>query len=143
MATKYHYFSGTGMWMHRLRQPDEKYNNYTMKFYADKDTRKAIKDAGVQSKWDEDEGGFHITLRRPHEKLIKDEKVVFGPPKVLLMDKDSGKPVDYQGGIGNGSKVTVKLSVYDAGNAKGSRLEAVRIDDLVEYEQQDAEALPF
>ena len=55
------------------------------------------------------------------------------PPKVVDKDK---KP--YNGIIGNGSDVTVKIDVYDTKYAnKGHRLVAVMVNNLVEYVPQD------
>ena len=51
------------------------------------------------------------------------------PPEVF--DKDN-QPIDPTT-VGNGSKATVKLSVYDTGYGKGSRLEAVRVDELLVF----------
>jgi hypothetical protein len=47
--------------------------------------------------------------------------------------------------IGNGSTVTAKLSIYDSKFGKGTRLEAVRVDEHVPYEgnKLDPELYPF
>lgn len=54
-------------------------------------------------------------------------------PKVVDKDKNP-----YNGLIGNGSDVTIKLDVYDTKYAnKGHRLVAVMVNKLVEYVPQD------
>jgi hypothetical protein len=54
--------------------------------------------------------------------------VTYTPPEVL--DKDN-QPFTKL--IGNGSTVTCKVIIYDTIKGKGHRLEAVRVDDWVEY----------
>jgi hypothetical protein len=71
--------------------------------------------------------------------MIKDQLVAFGPPTVIDKDKN---PVTAL--VGNGSKVTAKVAVYDTRMGKGHRLETVRVDELVEFvpEKKDAAAVP-
>lgn len=129
MSTTYHYFTGIGRyaWLNKLN----KFDKYSIDLVADKDTRKAIKETGIRSSFKEDEeGNMIMSFRREATKEIKGEMVNFGPPKVLNAD---GTEYDFKKLIGNGSKVTVKVSVYDSAQGKGSRLEAVRLDELVEY----------
>lgn len=157
MATTYHYFTGTVKWAKTLK-PDEKYGNYSIAFYPDKETKKAIKDAGVPSKVkvDDETGEQFFTFRRPVSKEIKGELKEFGPPMVYNAD---GSPFEYKSvkddkefenpyRIGNGTRATVKLEVYDvpATGGKGSRLAALRIEELNEYIPEGGQAagdLPF
>jgi len=67
---------------------------------------------------------------RPHlEPNFEDP--LLGPPKVI--DSDGGT-WDEETLIGNGSDITVKLNVWIGNKAKKIRWEAVRVDELVEYE---------
>lgn len=135
MATNYHYFSGKVKWA-KVRKPDEKYNKFSINLYPNDDTIAAIKKAGVSTrpKVDLDTKEVFYTFRRDVEKKIKDQMVQFGPPKVINADG-----TDFEGLIGNGSTCTIKVGVYDTAMGKGSRLEAVRIDELVEYNPPNRE----
>lgn len=134
MATRTYYFSGIAKWT-KVRVPDEKYGNYTMSFYADKDTRKAMKEAGIGLGFNEDDEGMYCTLRRKATSVIKDKTIEWGPPKVFDAEGN-----EYEGYIGNGSTVTVKIDVYDTREGKGTRWQAVRVDELVEYNPPEQEA---
>lgn len=134
MATRYIYLSGTTKWA-KVRTPDEKYNNFQVPLYLDAKSTEAYDKLGLGLKKREDEDGSYYVFKRPLVKPIKNELVEFGPPKVV--DKDN-QP--FEGLIGNGSKITVKISVYDTMKGPGHRLEAVRVDDLVEYNPEGNEA---
>jgi hypothetical protein len=136
MATKTYYFSGLIKWA--KRQKDDRYNNYTINLYPDDKTFQAIKDTGVQIKPKEDEDGKFFTFRRPEEKAIKGDMVHFGAPGFFI-DKN-GTAETYEGIIGNGSKGTVKILVFDvpATGGKGHRYESVLVKELVEYTPPDS-----
>lgn len=68
-----------------------------------------------------------------------------GAPKVVDAEDNVWDP---EVSIGNGSEVEVFFTVYDTKFGKGTRLEGVRILDLVEYERAEGEEgsdtrLPF
>lgn len=127
MATETYYISGIAKFP-RLKQPDEQYDNYSIGVILDPASEAEYANSGMQMKPRSWEGDTFITFRRPEKKLIKDELVKFGPPKVV--DKDNN-PITVL--VGNGSKVTLKVIVYDSRKGKGHRLEAVRVDELVEF----------
>lgn len=127
MATKYYYLSGTAKWA-KLRKPDDKYNNFQCPLYLDKKSLELYKTLGLGLKVREDDEGTFVTFKRPVSKMIKNEVVEFGPPKVLNADN-----TEFDGLVGNGSEVTVKISVYDTMKGPGHRLETVRVEKLVEY----------
>lgn len=127
MASKYIYLSGKAKWA-RVHKPDEKYHNFSVQLYLDKTSSKTYADSGLGLTVKEDEEGKYIKLRRPEAKLMKGEMVEFGPPKII--DKDNNP---FDGAIGNGSDVTTKVVVYDTVKGPGHRLEAIRVDKLVEY----------
>lgn len=126
MATKEIYLEGMVKWTKGLKTMDEKFKSYSCQFYPTDKSMNQYKQLGLKTKYRMDDDGESLSLRRPHSRIFGDELKVFGPPEVF--DKDN-TPVDPTT-VGNGSKVTVKLSVYDTGYGKGSRLEAVRIDEL-------------
>lgn len=127
MSTQNIYLTGTVKWA-KVRTPDEKYNDYKINLYPDKNSLTLIKESGVQVQPKEDEDGMYYTFRRKHEQLIKRELKTWGPPKVLKSDN-----TEFEGLIGNGSGVTAKVSVFDTIKGKGHRLEVVRVDNLIEY----------
>lgn len=128
MATRFFYFHGKAKWL-KARKPDEKYGNYTVNLYPTPESRNLIAESGLQISPKQDEDGEFYVFRRPHQKLIKSEVVEFGPPQVLNPDSTV-----FDGLVGNGSDVTIKVSVYDTIKGKGHRWESVRVDSLVVYE---------
>jgi hypothetical protein len=137
----YLYFTGIAEWA-QVKRPN-KFGNWSLNLYVDKPTRKMYKDAGLRGtpkEGNEDYGdGMYLTFRRPVQRRWKNEVVDLTPPKVLMADG-----TEFDGLIGNGSKVTVKVEVYEFGAGvgedgkpygagKGSRLDTIRIDELVEY----------
>lgn len=131
MATETLYLSGVVEGPIRLNSPDEKYDSFYVGLGLDAESQKTFDASGMQQqvvKSNETGKPFYF-FRRPNKKVIKDELVKFGPPKVL--DKDNNAVTDF---VGKGSKVTIKVVVYDSRKGKGHRLEAVRVDELVKYE---------
>jgi len=115
----------------RFFSPDEKYGKYSVTIKLDEESIPVFKEAKLQSR---DKGDNTYTFRRDPEKMIKGELVQFGPPPVINAD---GSAFDSRIRIGNGTKATLKLSVYTTPKGTGSRLEKVRIDELVEYNPGD------
>lgn len=135
------YVSGTAEWA-QVKRPN-KFGNWSINVYADKATRKSLKELGLRAnpkEGNEEYGdGWFLTFRRPTSAMWKGVQTDLAPPKVVLADG-----TEFDGLIGNGSKVTVKLEVYEykgGTDAKGlsyeggkaARLVSVRIDELVEY----------
>jgi hypothetical protein len=137
------YMTGEARWAKvQPHQLDSKHNNWSLKFAPDKEGLKILKASGLELKANREDGDKKdfYRIRRDSQKLYKSSGEVqqFGPPVVVIatgqVDKD-GIPVvkPYEGLIGNGSIVTVKVEVYKAGAKVGHRLHGVRIDQLVEY----------
>ena len=135
MATKFYYLKGKAKWV-KARRPDEKYDNYTMNLYLDEGSQKIFEESGLQIEPKQDDEGTFYTFRRPHEKLIKKELVEFGPPKVFNADN-----TEFDGLVGNGSRVTIKVSVYDTVKGKGHRWESIRVEELVKYNPEGGGSL--
>jgi len=131
MATSAVYLSGKAKWA-KVYQPDDKYQNWTVQLYMDKDSLKKYQESGMSMAIKEDEDGKYVTFRRPMAKLIKQEMVKFAPPTVVDSDGNT-----FDKTIGNGSDVTIKVLVYDTMKGPGHRLEAVRVDKWVEYIKPD------
>jgi hypothetical protein len=129
MATNIYYFSGTAKFP-RLGSTDD-WGNYSIGVILDPPSQAEFDVSGLRLQPREYDGDTFITFRRPDSKPIKGEIVKFGAPKVI---DAAGTPVTAL--VGNGSKVTVKVAVYDSLKGKGHRLDTVRVDELVEYKPQ-------
>lgn len=148
---------------------------YKAPIVIDAETMAEIKAIGIrrQFKDDPDSKDKIVTFSRDFEKDFKEGKVYFCPPSVY--DKDGKALVEYYNKetntrvtqfneedkdkiekrgvdvlVGNNSLVTLSVSTYEAGKFKGSRLESIKILDLVEYvkfarvsELADADGVPF
>lgn len=133
MATNNIFVTGTAYWA-KTKTPDTKFDEdgiYSVVLYVNKENAKKVKDSGLRIRPKKDENGVNYTFRRKAKGLIRGDEVEFGPPKVVM----SGESFD--GFIGNGSDVTLKVSVYDTKMGKGHRLEAIRVNELVEYHPKD------
>jgi hypothetical protein len=132
MSTQTIYVTGTAKWARVYEgQMDTEYGEkFHVTVYPDEASLIAIKSSGSRIKAREDEDGICFKFSRDNKKEFKGVEEILGPPKVL--DKE-GNPFDKI--IGNGSKITAKLSVYDSSKGKGTRLEAVRVDNHIPYER--------
>lgn len=138
MATEFVFLSGTAKWA-KVRKPD-KYGKYTIDLYVDPKTLKQARSAGVRVEQKEDEDGVFLRLKRDPEKLFDGMPE---RPAVHIWNPDEDKYVAFEGLIGNGSQVTVKVAVYDTVRGKGHRFEGVGVDKLVPYESASDSDLPF
>jgi hypothetical protein len=143
MATDFVYLTGKAKWC-RATQPDP-WGNWKIDLYLIPESVEKVNElkttvsgvSGVKNELKKDEDGYYVTLRRPTQKMMRGKVVGFAPPEVL--DKE-GKP--FHEPIGNGSDVTVKVSVYThgtpgGGKARAMRWEAVRVDNHVPFQKQD------
>lgn len=138
MATEYFYFSGEALYP-KLNKADTKYDAagiFSIGITLDEPSLADFTRSGLrlQNKPYKDSKPF-VTFKRKDTQMIKDENVKFGPPNVI--DKDGNKVTAL---VGNGSKVTAKVAVYDTRMGKGHRLETVRVDELIEFVPEKKEA---
>lgn len=129
------YVSGKGYWFQKIFQEDNFRGTrfWALKFYPDPESRAKVLAVGKQIR--EDDDGEYVTLKRTvlkPWKLKPNESAERTPPEV--MDADN-HPWSTDILIGNGSKVTCKLTTYTTRNGPGSVLEAIRVDELVEYQK--------
>jgi hypothetical protein len=136
MATENYYFKGIAKWA-KVYRPDPEYDNYKINVYLDKASKKLFEQAGTQLTPKTDEDGEYVAFRRDHSKMIKNELVTFGPPKVVDTNNNPLTEI-----IGNGSEVVVKVQVYDGKKGKGHRLEAVQVTSLVVYGDKSRDHSP-
>lgn len=144
MADVYYYFKGTVAWA-KIKNPDLKYECYSIDLFLDEESMQMFKDSGLQLQVKETDDGKYIRLRRNLTRKSKDAGIIDnGPPQVLLKDGDTYKPFDEF--IGNGSTVVAKVRAYDGKRGKGHELLVVAVEDLVPYagaESVGGEDLPF
>lgn len=123
---------GTCKWA-KVQQAADNYDKtgkeYSIDLYPDEASMKAFKASGLQLKVREDEDGEFIKFRRPVSKMIKDELVELGAPKII---DEQNEDLDCL--VGNGSEVTIKVTVYDTRMGKGHQFEGMKVHSLVEYE---------
>lgn len=130
MSQKTIVLSGIAKWA-KVHQPDTKFGKkYTIDLYLDNASWDVFKKSGSRLTVRQDEEGSFIKLSRNHDGTAKGEPVEYGPPAVFENDGKTKTSVN----IGNGSEVTCRVEVYDSKYGKGTRLSAVKIDKLVEYE---------
>jgi hypothetical protein len=125
-------YAGQSFWSHTLYPDDESLTKI-----------KELQAKGLKNHLKKDDDGYYMTFRRYTEKEIHGRKTAFPPP--IIVNKDS-LPLPPDTMVGNGSDVTIKLSVYthrvgglEGGSARGkaiaARWEAIRIDNLVPFER--------
>jgi hypothetical protein len=145
MAKEFIYLKGKAKWA-RLQTPDPTYNKYNIVLYPDTESLEKIRElqaGGIKNVVKKDDDGYNVNFSRPASKLMKGKVVGFTPPEVRNADN-----TPFDGRIGNGSDVTLKIEVYGGKAPTGqsymaARLEAIRIDNLIPYqptEQEDFQA---
>lgn len=147
-----HYIQGKAAWF-RAKVPN-KWNKWSTQLHPNPAGLELIRDLqaqGLKNQLKKDDDGYFLNVSRPVTKETSTGKILsFEPVKVF--DKD-GAPFD--GNIGNGSDVTIKVEVYEhstpgGGKAKAMRWVSARIDNLVpfnadtdlnDFEKKDQEGL--
>jgi hypothetical protein len=169
-TTQYVQFTGKAYWAH-IYKPDTFRGavRWIMNLYMDDDEWKKFKDLKIQKKPVTDENGTFWRPTRLTSRMIKEKLVKFTPPwiydkngepLVTYVNQDGKEVRSYDGAdsdikrvgdpvlIGNGSTVSITVSVYPTTMGIGNRLESIRLLDLIEYKSpevkdEDDEALPF
>lgn len=144
--TQYLKFKGLIAWTRIYEGQEDEYNgdkHWKISFYPSKEVADKIKDAGIQARLKDDDGeksgvaGKYFVFKRPLERTFDGAVQKMDPVKVY--DKD-GKLLEERVSIGNGSTVEVTLEVYPTKRfGKGTRLNSIRILDLIEYKPEDSE----
>ena len=131
MATKEYYLSGMAKWAKVYPENrDERFDRWTLDLFLDDKSWGKLADSGLQLKEREEEDGRYVKISRSCTRKDKDgAEVAVDPPSVLNAEGEAITDL-----IGNGSEVTCKVQIYDTRMGKGHRLEAVRVDNLIEYE---------
>jgi hypothetical protein len=137
MTTTYHKFTGKCQWAKVTdATKDLVHEKYSIDVFLDGAALKAFNALKLRNKIKmTDEGAAYVSFTRKFTKTMKGELVTFSPP--VIYDKDEKVLENDVPLIGNGSVVSVKISVYETmfegKPVKGHRLEAVKIIELVEF----------
>ena len=148
MASQTLYLTGKANWAKVLphnRDKNEDFHGpgggYTLDLIVEKEELEKFKATGSRSSPKVTDEGIAIKLKRKHSHHISD---FGGAPQVVDADGN-----DWDGTlIGNGSDVEVAITVYDTKMGKGTRLEGVKVINLVELPPLDSaeggvKRLPF
>lgn len=162
MTTQYVTFEGIANYA-KPYKPDEfrGASRWTLNLVLDTDEEiEKYKSVGIQKKLKEvDKGKVSFSPTRDRTKLMKGQIVHFTPPfiydkngevlvkyvdendKPIYSYNEDNKPKINRVGdpviIGNGSRVAVRMSYYPTQMGIGSRLESIKILDLIEYKPND------
>ena len=87
----------------------------------------------------EDDEHFTVTVK---QAVKVNGKPLKRPVRVLMKSEETGKLIDItqEKEVGNGSKAAVQLFIYEntKWNTVSAKLQAIRVDDLVEYQSGDS-----
>jgi hypothetical protein len=140
MASNRIYITGTAMWAKLFERNRDTGDYHTetdgitsVCLLLEKEELGKLKASGSRLRPAVTDDGLSVKFRRPwkHRSIAE----FGGAPQVV--DKDD-KPWDDSVSIGNGSKVTVAITVYDTAMGKGTRLEGVKVLELVPYDNPNA-----
>ena len=151
MATKLYCVKGKLRWAKVFpfnKDMNEDYHGpggaYTVEVLLEPDQMKVFQDTGSRLRPKVTEDGLTVTFKRKHDNPIAPD--LGGPPRVVDAEGN-----DWSGGgdgpslIGNDSEGEVWFDVYDTKLGKGTRLRAVKVLELVEFEgtSSSENQLPF
>lgn len=132
------YIQGKVSWF-RPKVPN-KWNKWSVQIHPNDKGLEIIRELqaqGVKNQLKKDNDGYYTSFSRPVTKETSTGKILSFTP-VEVFDKDGNK---FDGNVGNGSDVTLKLEVYQhatpgGGKAKAVRWVSARIDNLVPFEKE-------
>lgn len=129
-----HYLTGVCRWA-KVFEPDTKYGPvYSIEVKLDDEDYERYRTAGCQGELSKDGLGY-LRFRRPEKMMTRKGSVLtFGKPLVI---DDNGEP--FEKSIGNGSRVQIKIATFDTEKGVGTRLEAIRVLEHVEFTESDTQ----
>lgn len=147
-STEFAYIKGKASWIFLKNVSD--FSDWRITLHLDAEQVNKVLDLqtqGVKNQLKKDDDGYYVRFRRPTEIKFKDKitglerTIAMKPPEVVIIN-DQGEPEIFDGFIGAGSDVEVKLEVYQhgtpgGGKAKAARLLGVRVDHLVPYTKEN------
>ena len=125
MSTKFITLTGTANWTQKLFTPDDEYNTYQFQLVMDDASVDEFNASGSMLKARNVDDGVAISPKR---------KADHGQPRVV---DEAGDEWPEDTAIGNGSKVSCILEMYSTKRGWGTKLEAVRVEELVEFKPDD------
>lgn len=154
MATSYIFVPGQIMWAKGLIEADKEYNTYNAQLKVSLEWREKLEAAGCQAKFKKVDDVYSFKIKSDTTRPIKDrltgvvKEVEASPPDVFIEDPETKKHIELDPRtVGNNSEVLCKLELYDTQKGgKGTRLRAVRVDNLIEYKPTEViggEDMPF
>lgn len=117
----------------RHLHPDPEYNKYSVQMGVEGEDLDNVREwirLGIRNQLKSDEEGWWVTLSRKTSFEAKGKVIPLAPPRVI--DKE-GKPITVMVGHGSDGIAKCELRSYPKFNSKGLRWEALRVDNLVEY----------
>lgn len=121
-------------------QPDftfEKAGKWSVVMYlegAELEKARELQAQGIKNTIRKDDDGWYITLSRKCSYEVRGKHVGRTPPEVFRMEGGKKIPIDTR--VGNGSDGVAKCVLWSSTNFPGKNLrwEALRVDNLIEYE---------
>jgi hypothetical protein len=133
--SEHYYIQGKVSWFRP--KVANKWNKWSVQIHPNADGLELIRDLqaqGLKNQLKKDEDGYYLNVSRPVTKETSTGKILTFTP-VEVFDAD-GSP--FEGNVGNGSDVTIKVEVYEhgtpgGGKAKAMRWVSARIDNLIPF----------
>jgi hypothetical protein len=143
LSTQTLYLEGLAKWaMVYPGQEDTKYGKKCkIDLYFTDESLQSFKLSGSRKKLRSDDQGIYTTFTRSIDEINPQTEEPYGYPKVVSGEGADIKPFDKI--IGNGSKVVLKVVVYDSKFGRGTRLEGVRVLEHVPYEAAQEDDSPY
>lgn len=139
-GTQILYISGPCKWAQVYpHNMDKEYEQWRIEVAPDDASLIALKASGsrLEGKIDEDGKLWFKFRRKTKAEFKRGEIEELKPPKIVEKNAD-GEYIPFDKPIGNGSEVTIKVSVYPSRKGVGTRLEAVCVDKHIPYEAKEA-----
>lgn len=135
------YLLGTAKWA-RLREDngDTKFNKWGLDLYLSEGSWETFNNANLPLKIREDDDGKFVKLSRGFFTSAGESR---NPPVVLRHNDEDDVYEPFEGNIGNGSLVNCKVLTGVSKRGVWHLLEAVAVENLVEYENEQEIDMPF
>lgn len=135
MAKSYETRFITGECMYPHLNDVDSFGNWSLLVEINKEEASFFKALGVKSKPKDVNGRTFMTFKRPQKKA---DGTPLAPPQIF--DKANNRIGEAPAKMGNGTKVTIKIGYWQTPKGAGTRLEAVRIEELVLRPDRDPNA---
>lgn len=152
MSTTYENLTGELYWGRIHPDNPDEYRgnkNWVVNLVLNDKELEKFKSFGLMNQVRDYQGRPSVRFKRPVEKTFNGEVTKFDPPKVLCWVDGEDKPVEFPDlnmdekfamGIGNGSKISVSLTIYSTANGSGARFNDIVVLDHVPYVPEEKTA---